>query len=665
MAEKKINYMARNFDDYRQELISLSQKYYPTLTNSFNDSSVGSWFIDLVSAVGDDLSYYIDRAYQETNIDGAMTRKNVMNIARTNGLKIPGRKGATCEVQLTCTLPVDSVNISQPDWDYAPLLRRGTTVSNGTMSFEVVEDVNFAEQFNMNAFSNRTFTPIRNANGSVTSYSVSKTVLAVAGSTRLYTRVITMAELEPFMEIVLPETNVMNVESIIFKENANIQNSPDTSEYYVDEEVYMVKGEAILTHRFFEVDSLADQYRFGTATNIDYNLEVDKYYPELYYDFQETDEMGVGGVTRYYVGKWKPLTQKFVTEYTDNGYLKIIFGSGVAYDKVPDYQSKYAERVTSNMINNDMLGVLPEAGWTMFVLYKVGGGVTSNVAQGALNKITYHHLSFPSNAAVDVATRNSVSNSLVATNVSVGVAGKDEPSTAEIRNLIKYNTGAQERCVTLKDYKARVMQMPAKYGAPFRCNAVEENNKILIPVLNVNSSGYLSTYLPNTLVDNIIEWMSHYKTIGDFIEVKSGKIYNIGFLIDAFIDKNYDAPAVVNSIINTVTYYMNINNHDMSEDIFLGDLEREINTLDGVIALIDLKVYNIIDGTYSSDICPLPIYVEGTGCDSLIDNTFKVEGGAEARQINITETDHVLYGDYNAMYEVKYSSDVHCRVKQK
>lgn len=93
MAEKSINYLARDFDGIKEELIKFSQKYYPTLSTSFTDSSVGSWFIDLVSAVGDDLSYSIDRAYQENNVNTSHLRSSVLNVARLNGVKVPGPKG--------------------------------------------------------------------------------------------------------------------------------------------------------------------------------------------------------------------------------------------------------------------------------------------------------------------------------------------------------------------------------------------------------------------------------------------------------------------------------------------------------------------------------------------------------------------------------------------
>ena len=63
MSEKKISYLNRTFEDYRDSLISFAKQYYPDIANDFNDASVGSWLIDMMAAVSDNLSYHIDRVY--------------------------------------------------------------------------------------------------------------------------------------------------------------------------------------------------------------------------------------------------------------------------------------------------------------------------------------------------------------------------------------------------------------------------------------------------------------------------------------------------------------------------------------------------------------------------------------------------------------------------
>lgn len=227
----------------------------------------------------------------------------------------------------------------------------------------------------------------------ITSYTVSKTTIVVNGTTRVFKKVLQSTDIKPFMEIILPDTNVMGVESIIFKESTDFSNDPDIQDYYYDEEQFKVDDNAAMTFRYFEVNSLADQWRFGSESNFDDNVIKDTFNPEVYVDYTEENESS-SRTTRFYKGKWKPITQKFMTEYTDNGYMKIIFGSGVDYRDVPTGSTKYGEYRASKIINNDMLGVLPKQGWTMFVLYEVGGGSETNLGAGSINSISIMNAQF-------------------------------------------------------------------------------------------------------------------------------------------------------------------------------------------------------------------------------------------------------------------------------
>lgn len=663
MAEKSISYLSRDFHSIKDELISFSKQYYPTLSTSFSDSSVGSWFIDLVSAVGDDLSYSIDRAYQENNVNSSKLKGSVLNMARLNGVKIPGPKASMVEVELSCQVGVSG---NSPLWDDCPIVKRDTQVGNGTFVFELTEDVNFAEQFNSDGYSNRTFEPNKTANGAITSYTINKSVMAIGGKTKVFKKVMTSNELEPFMEVVLPDQNIMCVESIIFKAATGLTISPKPFEYFVDEEEFMVYGDSVKTYRFFETDSLADLYRFGTETEGLSNCLSGR--SEAYVDYTETwsdelsmNESGSTRSTRVYKGKWKPITQKFITEYTDNGYLKIIFGAG-SYDAIPS-GSTYAEYRMSNMVNNAMLGVLPHEGWTMYVLYRVGGGIETNMGVGSINTIQYLNIEFP----LSNTNSASVTKSLAVTNLSNSVAGKDAPSVEEIKYLTKYYVGSQNRCVSVNDYKARLAMMPPKYGCPFRYNAIEENNKIVMPILGLNANKMLDTALPSLLVDNVKEYMKGYKNITDYIELKSGKIYNLGFEADVYVDKNYTTEFVIKTIIECIKDYMDVNNHMMGDSIFVGDLEKEINKIDGVIALIDLRVYNIWGGKYGSN-AKFPLYNDNETCVTKVSERYITpkDSNAICDRIDLEALDAVLENDYDSMFEVLYpESDISIRVKLK
>jgi hypothetical protein len=657
--EKGISYLNRDFHDYRNSLLDYTKQYYPELEDEFNDASVGSWLLDIVSNIGDNLSYHIDRVYQETNIDSAQEKASVYALARNNGFKIPGPKASMAEVTFTCELPVNpkrgsSSELSSPDFSYAPCIKRGTKVSSGNQIFELLYDVNFNEQFNENGVSNRTIIPKRNSNGFINKYIVTKTGIVSAGETKVYSKVIESSEIKPFMSFIIPDTNIMNVESIIIKDGTKHYKNPSLAEFYYDSESNIGKTDCGIDTplwRFFEVDYLAQQYRWG-----DHNEDgiVTGY----------NGQYGVGE-NEYYItkGAWVPLRQKFMTEFTDSGRLKVIFGAGNAYNE-PEPSATCPDNyqhLISHVINNDGLGVLPKANTTMFVLYRKGGGADSNVAVDTITNIIYL------DATVQGSNNNTnvdVKRSITVTNTSPSVSGRDMPSIEEIKYLIKYNNGAQGRCVTIKDYHDRLSKLPPRYGCPFRYGVIEENNKVMIYTLGLDSNGNLTAVLPDVLRENIQNYLSEYRMINDYIEIKSGRVVNLQFEVDIFVDKNYNTSDVVTNVINSIKDYMDINKHQMGDDIFVGDIEKEISKIDGVLNLIELRVFNVYGLGYSSSKIMQQVMTHEE-CNT--DGEYGGDDGDSTRdRINLKASDKMLYTENDTLFEIKYpEQDIICRVKQR
>ena len=462
--EKSISYLTRDFKDYKSSIMGFTKEYYPHIANDLTDASVGSWMVDMLADVADNLSYHIDRVYQETNINSAQKKSSLYALARNNGVKIPGPKGAIVELKFTCDLPISGS--SGPNYKYAPVIKKGTKVSSGVQVFETVYDIDFSKQFNHEGVSDRTIVPIRNSNGVVVKYEISKYALAIAGETKIYSKYISSTDIVPFMEIVIPELGVMCVESILTKEGSYNSN-PQINEFFKEgaDDKWRDKSNRE-TWRFHEVEYLAQQERWGDMVN---NGE-----PETY--TQTINDVEVVHCTR---GEWKPLRQKFITEYTDKGYMKVIFGSynentvenGSNIDTSPN------SPLISQLVNNKSMGVLPKAGHTMFILYRTGGGKTSNVAAGSVTTLVQLNATIPG-ATQNDTTAPAVRNSIRVTNTTPSVSGKDMPTENELRYLIKYAKAEQNRCVTLKDYVSRVLLMPSRYGTPFRVSAAEDNNKV-------------------------------------------------------------------------------------------------------------------------------------------------------------------------------------------
>lgn len=633
--------------------MGFTKEYYPQIASDFADASVGSWMVDMLADVADNLSYHIDRVYQETNINSAQKKSSLQALARNNGIKLPGPKGAIVELKFTCELPLyDSYT---PNYKYAPIIKKGTKVSSGSQVFETISDIDFSKQFNNDGISDRTIAPIRNSNGVVTKYEIAKYVLAVASQTKIYSKYISASEITPFMEITLPDSGVMSVDGILTKAGTFNVN-PQINEFYkegVDDRWFQ---NGVETWRFHEVDFLAQQERWGDVIN-DGEPETEVFMADLF--DENRNPIGQAEVSHCIKGEWKPLKQKFITEFTDKGYLKIIFGSGNSND-VPANSGEISPNsaLISKIINNDSLGVLPKAGHTMFILYRTGGGKTTNLAANSIKTISELNAHIPITDGQDANEFAKVKNSIKVTNPAPSVSGKDSLTEDEMRYLVKYSKPAQDRCVTLKDYVSRVLLMPSRYGTPFRVSAAEDNNKILLYVLGIDHEGKLSALLPETLATNIKNYLENYKCINDFVEIRSGKIVNVSFEVDVYVDKNFETPSVISNIINCIKDYMDVNNIMMGEDIFVGDIQKEISKIDGVINLIELRVYNETGEGYSSTATTQPIkkYSDDGGCGSSLEDR---DG-----RIDLIASDGILYSEGDTMLEIKYpDKDIRVRVK--
>ena len=287
---------------------------------------------------------------------------------------------------------------------------------------------------------------------------------------------------------------------------------------------------------------------------------------------------------------------------------------------------------------------------TMYVLYRVGGGQASNVPANSITKIDSVNIVFCNAGNGSEAKISNVRKSLKVNNPYPSVTGKDAPTVDEIRQMIKYNSASQERCVTVKDYENRVALLPPRYGCPFRVTAVEENNKVMLYALGINSDGTLSNALPEQLIRNILNYLSVYRSINDYVEMKSGKVINIGVDADVDIDKAYNAYDVMAEVIATIKDFFDINKHHLGETIYVSKLSKAITNVSGVLNLMDLRIINKTGPGYSSEQSIDPI-VEGSeyasGNDYLID---------------LIATGYRLNSDADAMFEIK-NPDTDIRVR--
>jgi hypothetical protein len=560
MANNKISYTTRDFQGIRTELLNYVKTYYPELIQDFNDASVFSVFLDLNAAVADNLNYQIDRSIQETVLQYAQQRSSIYNIARTYGLKLPGQRPSVALVDFSITVPAFG---DKEDERYLGTLLRGSQVTGAGVVFENVYDIDFASPYNSQGYPNRLKIPNFNSNNVLVNYTITKREMVVNGITKVFKRVIGANDVKPFFELFLPEKNVLGVTSVLLKSGTEYTNIPTTAEFLG------------LSNRWYEVDALAEDRVF-----IEDPTKV-------------SDQPGIK------VGKYIQTQDRFITEYTPEGFKKMTFGGGTntAQDQLNQFTTLGVTLDLQRYSNNISLGSTLIPNSTLFIQYRVGGGLGTNLGTSVINQIGT--VSFSVNGPSET-TNSSVVNSLRCTNVTAAVGGAGIPSLEEIRNYVSFNFSAQKRAVTVQDYDSLIRNMPAEFGAPAKVSITENDNKILIQVLSYDTSGKLTNIVSNTLRQNIANYLSNYRMMNDYISIFTAEVIDLGVEVSIVLDSAQNSGQVISSVIDKISTYFNPQTRELGQNVYLSEIKSLIQNTNGVLTVAGLDVFNQVGGQYSS-----------------------------------------------------------------
>jgi len=560
MASRQIPYTTRDFQAIRTELQNYVRTYYPELIQDFNDASVFSVFLDLNAAVADNLHYHIDRSIQETVLQYAQQKSSVYNIARTYGLKLPGQRPSVSLVDFSITVPAYG---DKEDERYLGTLLRGSQVVGAGLVFENIYDVDFFSPYNAQGFPNRLKIPNFNSNGILLNYTITKREIVVNGITKVFKRVITPNDVKPFFELFLPEKNVLGITSVLLKDGTQYTNVPTTAEFMG------------LTNRWYEVDALAEDRVFIEDPT------------------KASDKPGIK------VGRYIQTQDRFISEYTGEGFKKLTFGGGTntAQDALDQFTTYGTTLELQKYSNNFSLGSALKANSTLFVQYRVGGGLQTNLGTNVINQIGT--VSFFVNGPSE-ATNSSVVSSLRCNNVTAAIGGSGLPTIEEIRNYVSFNFSAQKRAVTVQDYESIIRNMPAQFGAPAKVSITENNNKIMIQILSYDTSGKLTNVVSNTLKQNIANYLSNYRMMNDYISIFTAEVIDVSTDVSIVLDAAQNSGQIISSVIDAISTYFNPQIRQLGQNVYLSEIRSIIQNLNGVLTVAGLDIYNEVGGQYSS-----------------------------------------------------------------
>ena len=567
MAEKKISYTVRDFQGVRTELINFTRTYYPDLVQNFNDAGIFSVMLDLNAAVTDNLNYQIDRSIQETVLQFAQQKNSVYNIARTYGLKIPGQRPSVALVDFSITVPAFG---DREDIRYCGILRRGSQVNGAGQPFETVYDIDFASPINAEGSPNRVKIPNFDSSGKLINYTIVKREVVVNGITKVFKRVVTPNDVKPYFELFLPEKNILGISSVLLKQGTQYSTIPNPQDFIT-----------VGPDRWIEVDALVqDRVFIEDPTKV-------------------SDQPGIK------VGRYITTSNKFISEYTPEGFCKMTFGGGniSAEEQLREFARDGKGFDLSRYTNNYAMGAALTPNTTLFVQYRIGGGLASNIGINTINQIGT--VSFAVNGPSESVNR-SVINSLQCNNVTAAIGGSNIPTTDDVRNMVSFNFAAQNRAVTVNDYNSLIRTMPSQFGAPAKVAITEENNKIRIKMLSYDTSGSLTNVVSNTLKQNVANYLSNYRMINDYISIEAAETIDLSVTVDVVLDNSQNQGAIISKTIQIVSEFFNPLVRELGQNVNISELRRLIQSENGIVSLSDISFFNQVGGQYSSAQTSMP-----------------------------------------------------------
>jgi len=615
---KNINYIGKDFDTLRQNLIEYSKTYFPNTYADFNESSPGMVFIEMASYIGDVLSFYQDSQLKESLLAYASERKNVVALAQAMGYKPKVTTPAVTTLTVYQLVPNSG---SAPDYSYCLRIKEGMEVNSNTNSNIVfrttdVVDFSLSGSREVDVYS-------RDANGLPNQYLLTKKVQAISAQLVETTANISSND---YPSITLSDENIIQIVSITDSKQ---------NKYY---EVPYLAQESIFVE---QPNNTSNGDTSDSINNVPYILEVQK------------------------------VPHRFSVKVNSDNTTDIQFGSGNS--AMPDETilpntknvglglANSVQRLNqgidpSNFLKTNTFGVAPSGQIT--IKYLIGGGVESNINTGDLTTIRRIDYDEDLQSVVNLNAYQTYKTSVAVENLEPASGGRGSESIEEIRQNALATFGSQNRAVTRQDYIVRALSMPERYGSVAKVyvspdgqldnnspasilanpqniaeftNLVdglkgstkqniqkelvkyltqkktatnEINNPFAINmyVLGLDSNKNL-TNLNKAVKENLKTYLGEYRMMTDAVNIMDGFVVNIGCDFEIICYSNYNKREVVTNCLTQLQNYFNIDNWTFNKPINLSEIELILANVEGVMSVPSVKISNLCggDGNYSKN----------------------------------------------------------------
>ena len=556
---RQIDYTARDFDTIKQRLVDFVKAKYPDTYKDFNASSFGSLMFDLVSYVGDSLSYYTDYVANETNPMTSLEEENTSDLFEALGSKHYRNKTTHGTVQLYFAVPTVAAG-NGPDFQYLEAQLKNVELrTEGGTTFVVTE--NIALNDTTIDFVGKDVSEIDGSK--ITYYVIKISAPVISGQLSQYSVTIPSTS-RRFQRIEIPSSTCTEVVRVVDSEG---------NDYY-------------------EVDYLTDNVVYRPFADI------------------STKDTNVPSILKAY-----PVPRRFVTKregprtFIEFGYgseddLKndvISDPSNIALDK---HGKQYVADVSydpTKHVSSGHFGVSP-SNTTLTITYRYNESINANAAAGTINQVVSFEMDFKDEPNLDAQKVAYMRNNLEVYNEDPINGDVSIPTTEEIRKRGLGVFATQRRAVTLQDYISSVYAMPGTFGAIKRCSVVRDNNdlrrNINMYVIAESAAGKLET-ASMKLKENVKTWLNSVRMISDSIDIFDAKIVNLGIEFDVAPKNGVSMKSLSIDLRRMLYEELMTVPPDIGEPLYLSEIFALLQNHTDVLTVNNVKVTSLSGPNYS------------------------------------------------------------------
>jgi hypothetical protein len=552
------NYVAKDFDAFRGELLRYARTYFGDKIQDFSEPSLGGLLLDMAASVSDSMSFYMDHQFREMSWSTAVEPSNIVRMIKEAGIKPRGASPSVATVTMFVEVPTKVVSGEYvPDESTLPKIKQNTQlISSSGISFSLAEDVDFAEKDRSGLLRAKYVIGEVDSSGNPTTFLMKRDVSCVSGKVVSESFNVS-SDPTPFFTLSLSNTDVNEILNVVDKSG----------------------------YEYYEVQSLSQDTVFKT-------------FPNMSTDSEEVPRsIEVIPAPRRFVNSTDPQTR----------ITTLQFGGGNALtledDSIPDPETLalplYGNTTLSRfsidpnaLLQTKTLGILPN-NTTLTVTYRFGGGSSHNVAARSIRGISSLLIEFPDACPASIAS--SVRASLDLRNDSPAAGGDSAPTIEDLRAQIPVARSQQDRIVTKEDLISRVYTLPTKLGRVFRAAVRPSPDNPLASQLFIgskDSNGFLTTS-PDTLKKNLRVYLNEFRLISDAVDILDARVINFRVKFSVFINPNANKPTTLQAVISRINEIMNVKNFQIDQPIMLSDIQNVIINTPGVLTLVDLKIENL------------------------------------------------------------------------